>query len=352
MNKRKNYINVKKRNYSKCLLIQKRKYFILLIKILFFMILSTLIYNIYIFLEKYKYCFDCIEKKKVGDSKCLECPDEILYKNLYIISTENTINEIIKNHKSISRFGDGEIGMIFGHSISFQKRDNHLRNKLFEVLNSNEKNLLIGVRFPYQKKKLNEMSAHGHKYWKKWVHKYKFKMLNILKKKKYYSSDITRFYTKNKDKSKVYKYILKFKKIWDGRDVVVIEGEKTRFGIGNDLLNNAKSIKRILCPTRNAYNLYDKILNAALKFDKNNLIIISLGPTASILAYDLAKYGYQAVDLGHADIQYELFLRNASRHIRIPYKFVNEYDHGMNETSLEEAPDKRYYEQIIEKILY
>jgi uncharacterized protein VirK/YbjX len=33
------------------------------------------------------------------------------------------------------------------------------------------------------KKKLNEMSAHGHKYWKKWVHKYKFKMLNILKKK-------------------------------------------------------------------------------------------------------------------------------------------------------------------------
>ena len=132
----------------------------------------------------------------------------------------------------------------------------------------------------------------------------------------------------------------------------MIEGEKTRFGIGNDLLNNAKSIKRILCPTRNAYNLYDKILNAALKVDKNNLIIISLGPTASILAYDLAKYGYQAVDLGHADIQYELFLRNASRHIRIPYKFVNEYDHGMNETSLEEAPDKRYYEQIIEKILY
>jgi glycosyltransferase family protein len=132
----------------------------------------------------------------------------------------------------------------------------------------------------------------------------------------------------------------------------VIEGEKTRFGIGNDLLNNAKSIKRILCTTRNAYNLYDKILNAALKFDKNKLIIISLGPTSSILAYDLAKYGYQAVDLGHADIQYELFLRNASRHIRIPYKFVNEYDHGMNETSLEEAPDKRYYEQIIEKILY
>ena len=132
----------------------------------------------------------------------------------------------------------------------------------------------------------------------------------------------------------------------------MIEGEKTRFGIGNDLLNNTKSIKRILCPTRNAFKLYDKILNATLKFDKSYLILISLGPTATILAHDLTKHGYQAVDIGHADIQYELFLKNATKHFKIPYKFVNEYDEGRNEYSLEDAPDKKYYDQIIEKILH
>ena len=132
----------------------------------------------------------------------------------------------------------------------------------------------------------------------------------------------------------------------------MIEGEKTRFGIGNDLLNNAKSIKRILCPTRNAYNLYDKILNATLKVDKNYLIIIALGPTATVLAYDLTKYGYQAVDLGHADIQYELYLRKASKHILIPYKYVNEYRNGINEKTVGKAPDIRYYDQIIDKILF
>jgi glycosyltransferase family protein len=176
-------------------------------------------------------------------------------------------------------------------------------------------------------------------------------VLNILKKKKYYSSAISRFYSHIKDRSKIYKYIPKLKKIWEGRDVLMIEGEKTRFGIGNDLLNNAKSVKRILCPTKNSYSLYDKILNAIFKFDKNYLILISLGPTATILAHDLNKYGYQAIDIGHADIQYELYLRNASTHIIIPYKLVNEYNGGRNEAFLKEAPDKKYYTQIVEKIL-
>ena len=174
----------------------------------------------------------------------------------------------------------------------------------------------------------------------------------MLKKRKYYSAAISRFYSHLKDKSKAYKYISKLKKIWEGRDVLLIEGEKTRFGIGNDLLNNAKSIKRILCPTRNAFYFYDKILNAALKVDKSYLILISLGPTATILAHYLTKHGYQAIDIGHADIQYELFLKNATKHFQIPYKFVNEYDEGRNEHSLVDAPDKKYYDQIIEKILH
>ncbi len=40
----------------------------------------------------------------------------------------------------------------------------------------------------------------------------------------------------------------------------IIEGEKSRLGIGNDLFNNSKSIKRIICPIINAFNAYDKII--------------------------------------------------------------------------------------------
>ncbi len=175
----------------------------------------------------------------------------------------------------------------------------------------------------------------------------KFRLLKILKRKKYYSSDITRFYSKYKDKSGVSKYIQKLKELWEGRDILIIEGEKSRSGVGNDLFKDVKSIKRILCPAKHAFRVYDKILNAALKIDKKYLVLIALGPSASVLAYDLCKYGYQAIDIGHTDIQYELYLRNATEMIDIPGKFVNEYNRGRNVINI---TDINYYNQIIEKI--
>ena len=117
----------------------------------------------------------------------------------------------------------------------------------------------------------------------------------------------------------------------------------------NDLFNNMKSIKRIICPSVNAFKLYDKILNAALKVDKNKLILLALGPTATILAYDLYKAGYQVIDIGHVDIEYEWFIRNSTKIIGIPNKYVNE---AKNENkNIKDIKDKNYYNQIIEKIL-
>ena len=79
-------------------------------------------------------------------------------------------------------------------------------------------------------------------------------------------------------------------------------------------------------------------------------MLIALGPTASVLAYDLNKNGYQAIDFGHADIQYELYLRNSTEMIKIPFKLVNEYDSGRNQ--IDDIKDFNYYNQIVEKILY
>ena len=50
------------------------------------------------------------------------------------------------------------------------------------------------------------------------------------------------------------------------------------------------------------------------------MILITLGPTATILAYDLAMQGYQAIDLGQVDNEYEWFLRHATERIVIEGK--------------------------------
>ena len=47
------------------------------------------------------------------------------------------------------------------------------------------------------------------------------------------------------------------KKIWNGKNIIIIEGRYSRLGVANDLFNNAKSEKRILCPEKNAFAKYD-----------------------------------------------------------------------------------------------
>ena len=293
-------------------------------KILIIIILYIIYNKITSFQELHKYCSICAKKL---NSKCRKCNNEILFQDLNVKSTEETLNEIIE------------------YNITLAKR-------LFEIIRNNneDKNLLVGIYFPYKKKELNLYRESEIQYWTKFFKYDRIKLLRILDlNKTYYSSDITRFYHKYKNKSHIPDYIKKLKKIWEKRDILIVEGEKTRMGIGNDLFNNSKSIKRIICPAKHAFRVYDKILNAVLTVDKNILVLISLGPTATVLACDLSKLGYQALDIGHMDIQYELFLRNATDMIQIPYKFVNEYNGGKNE-SVEEIKDENYYNQSIYKI--
>ena len=222
---------------------------------------------------------------------------------------------------------------MYGHGINFQKYDKTLSKRLKEIIKNNnkDKKLLVGIDFTYKEKVLKSYIRLDRQFWKNFIAEYKFKILKLLdKNKKYYSSDITRFYSRYKNKSHVPEFIKKLKKIWEGRDIIIVEGDKSRIGIGNDLFNKTKSIKRILYPSKHAFSAYNRILNAVLKFSKDNLILIALGPTASVLACDLSKKGYQAIDIGHVDIQYELYLRNATKNVRIKYKFFNEDNEGRN----------------------
>ena len=80
------------------------------------------------------------------------------------------------------------------------------------------------------------------------------------------------------------------------------------------------------------------------------MILISLGPTATVLTYDIIKFGLrnQVIDFGHFDIQYEYFLRKAKKKIRIPYKYVEEVRKGKK--NIIPITDAKYLEQIIYRI--
>ena len=267
-----------------------------------------------------------------------------------IASPEETIDKLVNDNCSIARFGDGEFDMICGVGMKYQKYDEELAKRLKQVLDSKEKGLLIGINNVIDLEYSEKYNDFANNFWKGWLHDNKFKLLKLLSKnKQYYSSNITRFYIDYKDKSGVGEYVKNLRRIWDNKDVVIVEGEYSRLGVGNDLFDNMKSIQRIICPSENAFEIYNKILNEILKVDKNKIIMLALGPAATVLAYDLYKAGYTAIDIGHVDIEYEWFLRKATEKIKIETKYVTEVKGGEN--NIQDVKDERYEKEIIARIM-
>jgi len=273
------------------------------------------------------------------------CPGHL--HDLKILSMEETVIDIAENRKSISRFGDGEYNLaIYGGGNGYQKNDEKLAEKLRTILFSNEEDFLVGIPDDFSSRVTVKKTNN---FWGRYVNRVNDVIVDVHNINKVYgSSMLSRFYLITEDKSWVPQYVEKLKKIWENKDIVIIEGELTRFGVRNDLLKNVKSVKRILCPSVNSYDHYDEIYAEAIKQDKNVTFLISLGQTATLLAYDLYKQGYQAIDIGHTDIEYEWYIRKAKERIRIDYKYVIENKEG--KTNIEEVKDKDYVDSIITRI--
>ena len=190
---------------------------------------------------------------------------------------------------------------------------------------------------------------NARRYWMKYLNLNRSKIYKIINMNKiYYDTQVTRLYIDIKDKSKVENRFNLVKSLWNNREVVIVEGEKSRLGIGNDLFNGCKSIERIICPSINAFSKYDEILKEVKKQDKSKLILIALGPTATILAYDLANAGYQAIDIGHIDIEYEWYLIKAQEKCPVKYKYIGEIKDGDKVSNIN---NEIYINEIIKSLL-
>lgn len=259
-----------------------------------------------------------------------------------ILDIETSLKKIKDERKSISRFGDGELDLIIGRNLKFQEHNEKLSKRLEEILRSKQDFCMIGI--PDVINGFYNLTEESEKFWIKNMERTRDTWLKYIdKNREYCTANLTRLYIRYKDKSNAGIYFSIMKEIWKDRDILICEGDQTRVGVGNDLLEGCKSIRRVICPAEDAFEKYDEILNILKKEEKETLIIIALGPTATVLAYDLAKEGYQALDMGHFDIEYEWYLRNATKKEKIQNKYTNEVSGGNN---TENVKDKDYINQI------
>lgn len=264
-----------------------------------------------------------------------------------VATVDETIEALVEENYSIARYGDGEIKLVAGRNISFQDATPLAVSKLREVLSSDVDDLLVGIADIFgDRSRYNE---NTNKYWKKHLNQYRCVWYKyLIKGKKYYNASMTRQYITLNDRSQGMEIYNKMKKIWQDKDIIFIEGEKSRMGVGNDLFNGARSIKRIIGPSKQAFSKYDEILSEACKQDENSLFLIALGPAATGLAYDLHLNGYRAIDIGHVDVEYEWLLMGAEKKVALKNKMVFE---ATGNTQIENCVDETYESQIIAKII-
>jgi glycosyltransferase family protein len=260
-----------------------------------------------------------------------------------VLSNARTLDRLLASRCSLARFGDGEFTLIFGYALRFQERDPLLAKRLREILQSNHGGLLIGL--PGVFSSLFGIRIAGRKYWREYLNKHRLKIYSLLDLQRQYASAlVTRPYLENAaGADSAGKHFAKCKLLWQDRNIVLIEGAKSRVGVRNDLFSNARTVRRILCPATNAFRKYPAILQESARIERDALALIALGPTATVLAHDLHLLGYQALDIGHLDIEYEWFLRGAEKKIAIPHKHVNEVDYLPDD----DLADVRYQSEII-----
>lgn len=270
-----------------------------------------------------------------------------LKKSPQILSVEKTLELIINNDFSISRYGDGELNIMNGGSIGFCHQNHTLCHHLQDVFQIPINKHLVCI--PPMILSLKGLMPRPKAYWKNLLAAeyplwYKF----IKPKHLYGNAFVSRFYMDFQNVEKAKRIIDLWRRVWNQKECIIVEGSNTRMGMGNDLFNNAKKISRILCPPVDSYTRYPEIIASIKQHYSGQLILIALGPVATVLAYDLCKIGVQALDIGHLDIEYEWFLRRATQKINISTKAVNECQNGGLNVS-NEVTDS-YLSQIIDEI--
>lgn len=281
--------------------------------------------------------------------KAEELPEWFFYP--LIRSKEDTIADIVKNRKSLARFGDGEFSIMFGRErAAFQRGDQKLRQRLLEVIQEDEALLLIGIANHYGSLKgfTDKAADDIRAYMTEEVRREHLSVLDV--QRVYEDAYITRPYALYRDNQTENpgKRFAALQTIWDKREVVFVEGEKTRMGVGNDLFSNVKSRQRVICPAENAFSRYEEILDYLLTLSKEKLYLLALGPMATVLASDLTKEGVQAIDIGHLDLEYEWYQAGKGAPVKVAHKYNNEFPGGRE---VADIFDQQYEQEILRQFL-
>ena len=231
---------------------------------------------------------------------------------MIILEEFETIRHLLSYNCSIARYGDGELKICLGGSAIAQPGSPALQGRLKQILKNTDPGLLVGIPRMH-----DGLEVQKKKFWTKYSQP-RFTDLYI-QKGVYGSAFITRpdsaFHI---DCAEYYELV---KLLWKNKRVLLYQGVNRRFLKAEpNLFSTAESYTVLYGPSYDAFSEYKTIFQILKnESDRDTVIVLSLGPTATVLANDLTIIGRQTLDLGHMGMFYAHIHPKARQYDGAPY---------------------------------
>lgn len=213
-----------------------------------------------------------------------------------IKTADETINELITTNKSIARFGDGEIMLADGKDISFQRAEKELTRRLQEIMAKPQENLLVGLPSSYYKPCIvgekNPVYKNFALYALPQVRRMIDKFIN-------YDIEYSEMSINNIN------YFDTWINFFQNKKLVLVGCKEALKSYEFNIFDKALKLDYEFVPNKHCFSVYDETLDKLCSYDKDSIMILMCGPTACVLAADLTKNGFKALDLGHLAKSYD-----------------------------------------------
>ena len=229
------------------------------------------------------------------------------YKIPFVHSELASAKILLHSNNSFVRFGDLDIDLMQGISWPNQEASPELSQSLLTVLHNDLPNLFIGI---YDGFSFQSRTPYWHQDWMLDHDQYrKFLLDHVSLDRDYLSTIMTSPFVLNRNTSCIPVKLIydTLRDIWRGKDVVILRGANGQV-YEHDVFDTAKTQKIIYAPGYQAWTAYEVLKQQLLAENPNSLYLLSAGPVAKVLTFDLAKAGRRAIDLGHLAKDYNQYI--------------------------------------------
>lgn len=240
---------------------------------------------------------------------------------LNILNQEQTLEILKNNPKSFCRFGDGEVDLMEGRDIPFQKYSAELVDYYFKILSDKHENLYIGLNYYYYHD-FDIFNKYTSDFYKIYSCKYgKFFMDHCNEENIYIDASFNQIYQSYSDYD-FERYYNDVKNLFLDKKIVVFAGKGIMNKLHYNLFDRASELIYEDGPSTNAFAEFSHLLEKASSYSRDYLLCFILGPASKVLVYELSNRGYCAWDIGHLAKDYISYM---SREERIPRNFAKFY---------------------------